>query len=172
MIKVKSKQYISNEMIEKLEKELSKKCNEEVVIFPYGLEIMDSSISLKECSVREYEGLEKDCDKSFIEEMIDVEEEQSENNLVINVSAKIDEESFEILKKKIIEIKKELNNEKICEVIIKDTYIYDYICSMGENANIDFIKDQWNKISNGFNFVIKFKDEYYSVEKFNEVIRG
>ncbi len=169
MIKVQSKQYISNEMIEKLEKELSKKCNEEVVIFPYGLEIMDSSISLKECSVREYEGLEKDCDKSFIEEMIDVEEEQFENNLVINVSAKIDEESFEILKKKIIEIKKELNNEKIYEVITKDEYIKRAL--IGLSFTKEELNDHWNKISNGFNFIIKCgENEYCSVGRFNKML--
>lgn len=152
MIILKSKVHMLDKQIEELEKKLSDKTKETVCIIPYGLEVV--------------KGLEE------IEELncIEIEEEENKNksNLSITVGVEVDEKSFEYAKEKIAE----LNNEKIYEVIIKDTYIYDYICSMGENANIDFIKDQWNKISNGFNFVIKFKDEYYSVEKFNEVIRG
>ncbi|MDU3018513.1 hypothetical protein ACV3RY_14985 [Clostridium perfringens] len=144
MIILKSKVHMLDKQIEELEKKLSDKTKETVCIIPYGLEVV--------------KGLEE----------IEEEENKNKSNLSITVGVEVDEKSFEYAKEKIAE----LNNEKIYEVIIKDTYIYDYICSMGENANIDFIKDQWNKISNGFNFVIKFKDEYYSVEKFNEVIRG
>lgn len=110
--------------------------------------------------------------KRLVEEMVDIKEEQSKSDLVINVRMKVDEESFENFKRKIIEIKGELNNEKIYEVITKDEYIKGYICGMGINANIDFIKEHWDQISKGFNFVIKAGDKYYSVEKFNEVIRG
>lgn len=144
MIILKSKVHMLDKQIEELEKKLSDKTKETVCIIPYGLEVV--------------KGLDE----------IEEEENKNKSNLSITVGVEVDEKSFEYAKEKIAE----LNNEKIYEVIIKDTYIYDYICSMGENANIDFIKDQWNKISNGFNFVIKFKDEYYSVEKFNEVIRG
>nr|DAP32286.1 MAG TPA: hypothetical protein [Caudoviricetes sp.] len=142
--------------IEEQEKELTEKLGTKVCIIPCELEI-----------VNDIEGIEEiECAENFLE-LKDLQNEKK-TDLSITVGVEVDEKSFEYAKEKIAE----LNNEKIYEVITKDTYIYDYICSMGENANIDFIKDQWGKISNGFNFVIKFKDEYYSVEKFNEVIRG
>ncbi|MCX0402868.1 hypothetical protein [Clostridium perfringens] len=152
MIILKSKVHMLDKQIEELEKKLSDKTKETVCIIPYGLEVV--------------KGLEE------IEELncIEIEEEENKNksNLSITVGIEVDEEEFRKAKEKIAE----LNNEKIYEVITKDEYIKDYICSMGMNANIDFIKDHWNKISNGFNFVIKAGDKYYSVERFNEVIRG
>ncbi|EHK2349283.1 hypothetical protein KCL53_002429 [Clostridium perfringens] len=109
---------------------------------------------------------EIECAENFLE-LKDLQNEKK-TDLSITVGIEVDEEEFRKAKEKI----EELNNEKIYEVITKDEYIKDYICGMGMNANIDFIKDHWNQISKGFNFVIKAGDKYYSVERFNEVIRG
>lgn len=151
MLILKSNFHITDKQIEELEKKLSDKIKETVCIIPYGFEVVKDLEEIEELNCIEIE-----------------EENKNKSDLSITVGIEVDEEEFRKAKEKIAE----LNNEKIYEVITKDEYIKDYICGMGMNANIDFIKDHWNKISNGFNFVIKAGDKYYSVEIFNEVIRG
>ena len=142
--------------IEEQEKELTEKLGTKVCIIPCELEIVNDIEGIKEI----------ECAENFLE-LKDLQNEKK-TDLSITVGIEVDEEEFRKAKEKI----EELNNEKVYEVITKDEYIKDYICGMGMNANIDFIKDHWNQISKGFNFVIKAGDKYYSVERFNEVIRG
>ncbi|HGD0580858.1 hypothetical protein [Clostridium perfringens] len=142
--------------IEEQEKELTEKLGTKVCIIPCGLEIVKD--------IAEIDDIE--CIENFIETK-DLQNKKK-TDLSITVGIEVDEEEFRKAKEKI----EELNNEKIYEVVTKDEYIKGYICGMGMNANIDFIKDHWNQISKGFNFVIKAGDKYYSVERFNEVIRG
>lgn len=152
MIILKSKVHMLDKQIEELEKKLSDKTKETVCIIPYGLEVV--------------KGLEE------IEELncIEIEEEENKNksNLSITVGVEVDEKSFEYAKRKI----GELNYRGGFSVITKNEYIEGYILRSGVDTNIDFIKDHWSRISGGFDFIIGAEKEYYSVEKFNEIIRG
>ncbi|WP_283672717.1 hypothetical protein [Clostridium perfringens] len=107
--------------------------------------------------------------KRLVEKMVDIKEEQSKSDLVINVRMKVDEESFENFKRKIIEIKEELNNEYTYEVLTKDEYIKRAL--IGLSFTKEELNEHWNKISNGFNFIIKCgKNEYCSVGRFNKML--
>lgn len=143
MLILKSNFHITDKQIEELEKKLSDKIKETVCIIPYGFEV-----------VKDLEEIE--------------EENKNKSDLSITVGVEVDEKSFEYAKRKI----GELNYRGGFSVITKNEYIEGYICRSGVDTNIDFIKDHWNKISGGFDFIIGTEKEYYSVERFNEIIRG
>lgn len=105
----------------------------------------------------------------LIEEMVEVREEQSENNLVINVRVKTDEESFEIFKRKLNELKEELRNKKEFRILTKDSFIEWYLCKDSELTNSEEANRVWEEVRKEYNFVILAGEMIYSVSCFNKM---
>ncbi|MDU7548340.1 hypothetical protein [Clostridium perfringens] len=73
------------------------------------------------------------------------------------------------LVEEMVDIKEELNNEYTYEVLTKDEYIKRAL--IGLSFTKEELNEHWNKISNGFNFIIKCgKNEYCSVGRFNKML--
>ncbi|ELC8385991.1 TPA: hypothetical protein I9094_000018 [Clostridium perfringens] len=114
--------------------------------------------------------------KRLVEEMIDIKEEQSKSDLVINVSMKTDEESFEVFKRKLIELKEELNKKEF-RILSKDSFIEWFLCNSSEIINNKITNSEeacrvWEEVRKEYNFVILAGEMIYSVEYFNKVIGG
>lgn len=114
--------------------------------------------------------------KRLVEEMIDIKEEQAKSDLVINVSMKTDEESFEVFKRKLIELKEELNKKEF-RILSKDSFIEWFLCNSSEIINNKITNSEeacrvWEEVRKEYNFVILAGEMIYSVEYFNKVIGG
>lgn len=85
----------------------------------------------------------------------------------MNLSSK--ENDVKRLVEEMVDIKEELNNEYTYEVLTKDEYIKRTL--IGLSFTKEELNEHWNKISNGFNFIIKCgKNEYCSVGRFNKML--
>ncbi len=114
--------------------------------------------------------------KRLVEEMIYIKEEQAKSDLVINVSMKTDEESFEVFKRKLIELKEELNKKEF-RILSKDSFIEWFLCNSSEIINNKITNSEeacrvWEEVRKEYNFVILAGEMIYSVEYFNKVIGG
>ncbi|UUR88522.1 hypothetical protein [Clostridium perfringens] len=67
-------------------------------------------------------------------------------------------------------------NKNEYEVITKEQFVKEYLCSNEPfEVAISFrreLEERWEKISKGFNFVIRAGKNLYSVDYFNEKILG
>lgn len=160
MIILKANYNFTKSQIEEFEKDLSEKIGEKVCIIPHGFDIVEIAEE-KDLNVEDY----------LLKDMVDIEEEQGENktDLVINVRAKTDEESFEIFKRKLIELKEELRNKKEFRILTKDSFIEWYLCKGSELTNSEEANRVWEEVRKEYNFVILAGGMIYSVSCFNKM---
>ncbi|MGG5463498.1 hypothetical protein [Clostridium sp. B9] len=91
---------------------------------------------------------------------------------------KIESEGLEKIREATKEIKNDLEEINKCfknrceyEVVTKEQFIKEFICSNEYFPN-NIVEERWNKISKGFNFVIRAGKHLYDVECFNNKILG
>lgn len=105
--------------------------------------------------------------KSFIEDTIEVKEDQSENNIIININMKTDKESFEVFKKKLIDL---IDNKEF-RILTKDKFIEWYISKNSKSTNTKRANVVWERVRKGYNFIILAGVMMYSVPYFNEMFK-
>lgn len=161
MIILKANYNFTKSQIEEIEKDLSEKLEEKVCIIPHGFDIVELAEDIENLKIED----------NLLKDMVDIEEEQGENktDLVINVRAKTDEESFEIFKRKLIELKEELRNKKEFRILTKDSFIEWYLCKDSELTNSEEANRVWEEVRKEYNFVILAGEMIYSVSCFDKM---
>lgn len=96
---------------------------------------------------------------------------------------KIESEGLEKIREATKEIKNDLEEINKCfknrceyEIVTKEQFVKEYLCNIQlyriSPGTRDMLEKRWEKISDGFNFVIKAGNMHYSVNHFNNKILG
>lgn len=80
-------------------------------------------------------------------------------------------EATKEIKNDLEEINKFFKNKCEYEVVTKEQFIKEFICS-NEYFPTKLVEERWDKISKGFNFVIRAGENLYDLECFNNKILG